>query len=81
MKAVLRLRDAAYHSLIRPSLEYSCSVWFLFKKIDGIKFEEIQRRVECFVTGKYKCLRYGTESREEQRLVLLTNFFQATISD
>ena len=28
-----KLRDTAYISLIRPALEYSCSVWHLHKKV------------------------------------------------
>ena len=45
LKAVRqKLRDTAYCSIVQPSLEYSCSVWSLFKKIDGTKLEKVQQR-------------------------------------
>ena len=77
-----KLRDTAYRSLVRPSLEYSCSVWSPFKKIDGTKLEKVQRRAARFVTGKYKYTDSVSEMlqslgwptlearRKEQRLVL-----------
>ena len=39
-----KLRDTAYISLIRPALEYSCSVWHPHKKGNKDKIEKVQRR-------------------------------------
>ena len=39
-----KLRDTAYISLIRPALEYSCSVWHPHKKSNKDKIEKVQRR-------------------------------------
>ena len=38
-----KLRDTAYISLIRPALEYSCSVWHPHKKSNKDKIEKVQR--------------------------------------
>ena len=35
-----KLRDTAYISLIRPALEYSCSVWHLHKKVIRTKLKK-----------------------------------------
>ena len=35
-----KLRDTAYISLIRPALEYSCSVWHSHKKSNNDKIEK-----------------------------------------
>ena len=35
-----KLRDTAYISLIRPALEYSCSVWHPHKKVIRIKLKK-----------------------------------------
>ena len=43
------LRDTAYISLIRPALEYSCSVWHPHKKSNQDKTEKVQRRAARFV--------------------------------
>ena len=39
-----KLRDTAYISLIRPALEYNCSVWHPHKKSNKDKIEKVQRR-------------------------------------
>ena len=43
------LRDTAYISLIRPALEYSCSVWHPHKKSNKDKIEKFQSRAAQFV--------------------------------
>ena len=35
-----KLRDTAYISLIRPALEYSCSVWYPHKKVIRTKLKK-----------------------------------------
>ena len=49
-----KLRDTVYISLIRPSLDYSCSVWHLHKKSNKDKIEKVQRRAARFVSNKFK---------------------------
>ena len=44
-----KLRNTAYISLIRPALEYSCSVWHPHKKSNKDKIEKVQRRAARFV--------------------------------
>ena len=46
-----KLRDTAYISLIRPALEYSCSVWHPHKKVIKTKF---QRRAARFVSDNFR---------------------------
>ena len=49
-----KLRDTAYISLIRPTLEYSCSVWHPHKKSNKDKIEEVQRRAAWFVSNNFR---------------------------
>ena len=44
----------AYISLIRPDLEYSCSVWHPHKKSNKEKVEKVQRIVAPFVSNNFK---------------------------
>ena len=48
-----KLRDTAYISLIRPALEYSCSVWHPHKKSNKDKIEKVQRRVDGQKVGHF----------------------------
>ena len=49
-----KLRDTAYISLIRPALEYSCSVWHPHKKSNKDKTEKVQRRAARFVSNNFR---------------------------
>ena len=78
-----KLRDTAYISLIRPALEYSCSVWHPHKKSNRDKIEKVQRRAARFVSNNFRrkasvsemLHELGWQSldgrRQDQRLVLL----------
>ena len=77
-----KLRDTAYISLIRPALEYSCSVWHPHKKSNKNKIEKVQRRAARFVSNNFRrkasvsemLHNLGWQSldsrRQDQRLVL-----------
>ena len=77
-----KLRDTAYISLIRPALEYSCSVWHPHKKSNKDKIEKVQRRAARFVSINFRrkasvsemLHELGWQSlddrRQDQRLVL-----------
>ena len=49
----LKLRGTAYFSLVRPSLEYCCSVWHPHQNYSSDKIEKIQRKASRFVCNKY----------------------------
>ena len=77
-----KLRDTTYISLIRPALEYSCSVWHPHKKSNKDKIEKVQRRAARFVSNNFRrkasvsemLHELGWQSldgrRQDQRLVL-----------
>ena len=49
-----KLRDTAYISLIRPALEYSCSVWHPHKKSNKDQIEKVQRGAARFVSNNFR---------------------------
>ena len=49
-----KLSDTAYISLIRPALEYNCSVWYLHKRSNKDKVEKVQRRAAQFVLNNFR---------------------------
>ena len=49
-----KLRETAYFSLVRSSLEYSSEVWDPFRQKDIDKLEKIQRAAARFVTQNYR---------------------------
>ena len=72
-----KLRDTAYISLIRPALEYSCSVWHPHKKSNKDKIEKVQRRAARFVSNNFR--RKATSNSNTSRQIVIhigTLFFQ-----
>ena len=47
------VKERAYFSLVRPHLEYCCSIWCPFQKDDIRKIEMVQRRAARFVLNRY----------------------------
>ena len=48
-----RLKQQAYFTLVRPHLEYCCTVWNPFTTKDIVRVENIQRRAARFVLNNY----------------------------
>ena len=77
-----KLRDTAYISLIKPALEYSCSVWHPHKKSNKDKIEKVQCRAARFGSNNFRRKASVSEMlhdlgwqsldgrRQDQRLVL-----------
>ena len=78
-----KLRDTAYILLIRPALEYSCSVWHSHKRSNKDKILKVQHRAARFVLNNFRRKASVSEMlqdlgwqsldgwRQDQRLVLL----------
>ena len=46
------VKEQAYKTLVRPTLEYACSVWDPYFTEDINKLEKVQRRAARYVTGR-----------------------------
>ena len=51
------VKDRAYQSLVRPKLEYCCSVWDPYTTENIYKIEQVQRRA-----ARYACHRHHNTS-------------------
>ena len=47
-----KVKEQAYKSLVRPSLEYTCSVWDPYSKEHKTQLEQVQRRAARYVTNR-----------------------------
>ena len=50
----IRLKEIAYKAMVRPTLEYACTVWDPYKEGQIRKIENVQRRSARFVLNQYK---------------------------
>ena len=48
-----RIQAQAYVLLVRPTLEYACASWDLYRKYQMDILEQVQRRAARFVTKTY----------------------------
>ena len=74
-----KLRETAYFSLIRSSLEYSSAVWDPFRQKDIDKLEKIQRAAARFVTQNYRQTASVTSLIQGSYSRTVTNFVSGQI--
>ena len=48
-----KIKDQSYKSLVRPMLEYGCTVWDPYKAYQKLWLKQLQRRAACFITRTY----------------------------
>ena len=46
-------KDQAYKSIVRPTLEYGCTIWDTYRAYQKSWLEQVQRRAARFVTRTY----------------------------
>ena len=61
-----KVKADCYKTLVRPILEYGCTVWDPFKKCDINNIEKIQKRAARFVTGNYTMKTGNTKQNMEK---------------
>ena len=49
----IQVKTQAYTSLVRPHVEYACSVWDPYKQGDIKRIESVQRRAARYVTNRF----------------------------
>ena len=52
-KCPLPVKISCYTTIVRPILEYACTVWSPYHQFNIAKLEMVQRRVTRFVTNNY----------------------------
>ena len=84
-----KIKQQAYFSLVRPSLEYACAVWDPHTQRDKSTLEMVQRRAARYVTNRHRNRssvgdmldRLNWDSLEDRRTKMrLSTFYQITKS-
>jgi asparagine synthetase B (glutamine-hydrolysing) len=50
------IKEKAYKSLVRPTLEYACTTWDPYLKEDKKRIEMVQRRAARYVVNRYNAV-------------------------
>ena len=56
---MLKVRETAYYTLVRPELEYASPIWDPFSKNKILQIEKIQRRAARWTTSGFRLLALG----------------------
>ena len=89
--APYKYRELAYKSLVRPQMEYCCTIWDPTKTTDSDKLERVQRQSARWARGQYgiisvtdllKDLKWTSlsERRKDQRLALMYQILHSNIA-
>ena len=83
-----KIKEACYKTLVRPKLEYGCSVWDPHRKYQIDALERVQKRAARFVTSNYRLIEGSTHTNmtqlgwpplaERRARIKLSLFFKAT---
>ena len=71
-----KLRETAYFSLVRSSLEYSTTVWHPRQKYNSDKLEMVQCRAAHFVKGRYGMFESVTQMLEQLTWIPLSKIHE-----
>ena len=65
------IKKQAYSTFVRPTLEYSCTVWSPHTQVNKNKLESVQRRAARMIKSDYRQLSSPTSMLEELKIPTL----------